>query len=228
MEGKCKQKRKYTDENRCFQEEWKNKYFFVEHNGKAMCLLCQTCISQFKSSNLQRHFASSHAHMDQEVPQGAEHRTLKLKTLKKQTDVEAQFCTRFANQSQTVMLASYYVAWHIAWAKKPYSEGEVVKTCLTDVISILSPENENLQKKISGLQLSRHTIERRISNLNSDIKSQLHLQLQQCEYLIITLNESFHTQDKPQLSVFVRTVSDDCVVREELLDMMSLKDRTHG
>ncbi|CAM2100029.1 unnamed protein product [Caretta caretta] len=100
--------------------------------------------------------------------------------------------------------------------------------CLTARTEITSPENENLQKKISGLQLSRHTVERRISDLNSDIESQLHLKLQQCEYLSIALDESCDVQDKPQLSVFVHTVSDDCVVREELLDIVPLKDRTCG
>ncbi|KAH1172344.1 hypothetical protein KIL84_007962 [Mauremys mutica] len=111
-------------------------------------------------------------------------------------DVEAQFFTRCANRLQTVTLASYDVAWHIAHAKKPYSEEELIKTCLTDVILILSPENENLQKKMSGLQLSHHTTECRISNLNSGIESQLHLQLQQCQYLSIALDESCHAQDK--------------------------------
>lgn len=101
----------------------------------------------------ERIWAQIHSHVDQEFPQGSELLTLKLKTLKKQTDVEAQFFTRFAKQSQTVMLASYYVAWHIAHVKKPYSEGESIKTCLTDVISILSPENENLLKKMAVLQL---------------------------------------------------------------------------
>ncbi|CAM2100314.1 unnamed protein product [Caretta caretta] len=82
---------------------------------------------------------SSHAPMDQEFPQGSELCTLKLKTLKKRTAVEAQFFTTFANRSQTVTLASYYVAWHIAYVKKLYSEGEPIKMCLTDVVSILSP-----------------------------------------------------------------------------------------
>ncbi|CAM2098661.1 unnamed protein product [Caretta caretta] len=71
-------------------------------------------------------------------------------------------------------------------------------------------------------------VECRISDLNSDIESQLHLQLQQCEYLSIALDELRDVQDKSQLSVFVWTLSDDCVVREELLDIVPLKDRTRG
>lgn len=44
----------------------------------------------------------------------------------------------------------------------------------------------------------------------------------------ITLDETSDVQDKPQLSLFVHTAFDDCVVGEELLDIVSLKDRTHG
>uniref|UniRef100_H3AWY0 HAT C-terminal dimerisation domain-containing protein n=1 Tax=Latimeria chalumnae TaxID=7897 RepID=H3AWY0_LATCH len=225
---KCKRKRKYEDENRTFLPEWESMYFFVEHNGKPMCLTCQTSLAQFKSSNLQCHFTTNHAHIDMEFPKDSKLRNLKLNTMKKQLEKQAQVFTKFTKQSQAVMLASYQVAWHIARAKKPYSEGEFVKTCLRDVMSILSPENDHLQKKISDLQLSRHTIERRISDLNSDIELQLHSQLQQCEYPSIALDESCDIQDKPQLAIFVRTVSDDCAVREELLDVVPLKERTRG
>uniref|UniRef100_H2ZWQ1 DUF4371 domain-containing protein n=1 Tax=Latimeria chalumnae TaxID=7897 RepID=H2ZWQ1_LATCH len=209
-------------------EEWESMYFFVERNGKPMCLICQTSLVQFKSSNLQCHLTTNHAHIDMEFPKDSKLRNLKLNTMKKQLEKQAQVFTKFTKQSQAMTLASYQVAWHIACAKKPNSKGEFVKTCLRDVMSILSPENDHLQKKISDLQLSRHTIERRISDLNSDIELQLHSQLQQCEYLSLALDESCDMQDKPQLAIFVRTVSDDCAVREELLDVVPLKERTRG
>uniref|UniRef100_H3AIM7 DUF4371 domain-containing protein n=1 Tax=Latimeria chalumnae TaxID=7897 RepID=H3AIM7_LATCH len=162
-------------ENRTFLLEWESMYFFVERNGKPMCLICQTSLAQFKSSNLQRHFTTNHAHIDMEFPKDSELHSLKLNTMKNQLEKQAQVFTKITKQSQAVTLASYQVAWHIAHAKKPYSE-----------------------------------------------------ELQQCKYLSIALDESCDIQDKPQLAIFVRTVSDDCAVREELLDVVPLKERTRG
>ncbi|XP_067420895.1 general transcription factor II-I repeat domain-containing protein 2-like [Emydura macquarii macquarii] len=227
MERKCKNKRKYEEEHRMFLAEWESLYFFVERNGKPLCLICQTSLAHFKSSNLQRHFNTHHANIDREFPKGAELRSHKLKTLKSQIEKQTQVFRKFAKHSQTVTYASYQVAWNIARAKKPYNGGEFVKKCLADV-SILSPENDSLKRMVSDLQLSRHTIEHKISEINDSIESQLYSDFQKCKYLTIALDESCDVQDKPQLAVFVRTVSNDCVINEELLDIVPLKDRTRG
>ncbi|KAJ7341973.1 hypothetical protein JRQ81_008056 [Phrynocephalus forsythii] len=70
--AKCKAKRKYEDEHRTFLEEWEDAFFFIERNGKALCLICNTMISHFKASNLQRHFRTLHANIDKELPKGGE------------------------------------------------------------------------------------------------------------------------------------------------------------
>ncbi|KAI0209899.1 General transcription factor II-I repeat domain-containing protein 2A [Lamellibrachia satsuma] len=81
---------------------------------------------------------------------------------------------------------------------------------------------------VSDVQLSRHTVEHRISDINTAIESQLHSELQACEYFSVALDESCDIQDKPQLAIFARSVSNDCVIKEELLDIVPLKDRTRG
>ncbi len=60
------------------------------------------------------------------------------------------------------------------------------------------------------------------------IESQLHSDLQACEYVSVALDECCGIQDKPQLSIFARSVSSNCVIKEELLDIVPLKDRTRG
>lgn len=126
------------------------------------------------------------------------------------------------------MLASYQLAWNIARAKKPDNEGEFVKKCLSDVVEILSPENDKLKQMVSDVQLSRHTVEHRISDINTAVESQLHSDLQACEYFSVASDESCDIQDKPQLAISARSVSNDCVIKEELLDIVPLKDRTRG
>ena len=42
------------------------------------------------------------------------------------------------------------------------------------------------------------------------------------------MDESCDIQDKPQLAIFARSVSSDCVIKDDLLDIVPLKDRTRG
>lgn len=97
---------------------------------------------------------------------------------------------KISKHSETVTLASYQLAWNIARAKKPYNEGEFVKKCLSDIVEILSPENDKLKRMVSDVQLSRRTVELRISDINTAIESQLHSDLQACEYFSVALDES--------------------------------------
>ena len=71
----------------------------------------------------------------------------------------------------------------------------------------------------------RHTVERRISDINMAIESQLHSDFKACEYFSIALDESCDIQDKLQLAIFARFISNDCLIKEELLNIVSLKDR---
>uniref|UniRef100_H3BBC0 DUF4371 domain-containing protein n=1 Tax=Latimeria chalumnae TaxID=7897 RepID=H3BBC0_LATCH len=184
-----------------------------KHIRKPMCLLCQASLGQFKSSNFQQHFNTNHGWINNNFPIGSEVHAFKVKTLKSEFEKQVQAFSKFAKESENVTLASYQVAWNIAHAKKPYSEGDFVKTCLTDVAAILCPDNNSLQKQIS--------------DLSSDTELQLHSDIQTCAYLSIAIDESCDIQDKPQLAVFVCTVSDDCKIKE-LLDVVAVKERTCG
>ena len=119
------------------------------------------------------------------------------------------------------------MAWNIARAKKPYNDGKFVKKCLCDIVEILSPENNKLKKMKSDVQLLHHTVERRISDINMAIESQLHSDFQACKYFSIALDASCDIQDKPQLAIFARFISNNCLIKE-LLNIVPLKDRTHG
>ena len=81
---------------------------------------------------------------------------------------------------------------------------------------------------LSGVQLSRHTVERRISDINMVIESQLHSDFQAFEYFSVALDESCDIQDKPQMAIFVQFISTDCLIQEELLDIVPLKGRIRG
>lgn len=53
-------KRKIDSECRVFNDSWSLSYFFVEHQNKAMCLICYETVAVFKEFNIKRHYESKH------------------------------------------------------------------------------------------------------------------------------------------------------------------------
>ena len=49
-------KKSRKQENRVFQSDWEEKYFQIEVDNKAHCLLCPVVISSVKSFNIKRHY----------------------------------------------------------------------------------------------------------------------------------------------------------------------------
>jgi len=75
-------------------------------------------------------------------------------------------------------------------------KGSLLKNAC-DVVEILSHESK-IKQTVSDIQLSRHAVEHRISDINTAIESQLHSDLQVCKYFSVSLDESCDIQNKPQ------------------------------
>ena len=60
MAGTSK-KRVYSEIVRNFNEKWTDLYFFVETDGKPVCLVCRESISAVQEYNLKRHYDTKHA-----------------------------------------------------------------------------------------------------------------------------------------------------------------------
>ncbi|XP_060861778.1 general transcription factor II-I repeat domain-containing protein 2-like [Metopolophium dirhodum] len=186
-------KRKYEEEKREFKLEWEELYFFIQKNDKPFCLICQVTLSQFKVSNLKRHYETNHSTFSREFPIGSDSRKNKLCSMKLKFSKQTNVMTMFTNEADDCVEASFVIAFNIAQAK-----------------------------------VSRHTIERRISTISFDIFTNLKNNIANCLSLSLALDESTDIQDKPQLAIFVRYVTSDVDVKEELLDLISLKETTRG
>ena len=79
---------------------------------------------------------------------------------------------------------------------------------------------------ISDVQLSRHLVERRISDIDTAIESQLHFILPACGYFSAALDRSCDIQYTPQLAMFAQCVLKDCLIKEKLFHIVPLKDKT--
>ncbi|CAK1593792.1 unnamed protein product [Parnassius mnemosyne] len=94
----------------------------------------------------------------------------------------------------------------IAKRSRPINDGDFVKECIEIAAKKMCPEAAKTFEKI---QLNRMTIQRRIMSLSA-------------------LDESTDISSTAQLLIFIRGVTQDFEVLEELLGMCSLKGQTRG
>ena len=88
MAGK---RRKVDDEGRTFQSFLTEKYFFVKHYSKPVCLICQTSIAVMKEFNVKRHYETCHSKYKEYV---GEKRKLNIKNLKSGFEQQTNFLRR--------------------------------------------------------------------------------------------------------------------------------------
>ena len=130
----------------------------------------------------------------------------------------------FCKEADVTTEASYVITWNIARSKCPCTDGEFIKENVLQVAYILDPSNKKLQRLISQMALSRQTIIDRIGDLSANVTMSLKNDLVSSVAFSIALDESTDVQDKPPLAVFIHYVSRNFCVKEELLDLVALKD----
>ena len=164
-------KRKYNDENRTFKQEWEE-YAFIERYGKALYLVCNSSVNNFKSGNLKRYYEHLQSQFSSQFPHKSELRTKKLNSLTSTINNQIMFMGKFNDEAGSQVEASFKIAWNISPAKRPYTEGDFIKQNMTYVITTLDPNNSKLLESISEIPTS-HTTERHISEINKDLELKL-------------------------------------------------------
>lgn len=86
---------------------------------------------------------------------------------------------------------------------KPYSEGDLVKKCLTDVAEQMCPKMVQEFEKIS---LSRWTIARRIDELAGNVCDTLKDKVKNFVSWSFAIDDSTDVKDAAQLAVFIKGV----------------------
>ena len=75
------------------------------------------------------------------------------------------------------------------------------------------------KNSLKNTGLSHPTITRRIQDLSQDTENVLEMKTSQCEFYNFALDESTNISDSAQLSIFIRGVTNNFKVIEELLQM---------
>ena len=137
----------------CFNKEWTVKYYFIEIGNKAVCLLCHESVAVFKEYNLKRHNQTQHANFGQNY-----------------TSEERKRRVFSPNSRPYKMLQRNPVLWFLTKRNKPFSDGEFIKECISDVANIMCPEQNT---NMDSIALSRRTLVRRVGKISDDLMSQL-------------------------------------------------------
>ncbi|KAM4562536.1 general transcription factor II-I repeat domain-containing protein 2-like [Odontesthes bonariensis] len=124
---------------------------------------------------------------------------------------------------QRAVKASYVIAWEIAKASKPFSEGEFVRTCMIKAAELVCPEN---RQALANISLSRPTVTERVEELSSDLHSQLKEKIKSFVAFSIALDESTDVTDTAQLAIFIRGVDAALNVTEEFVSVVPMTDTT--
>ena len=96
---------------------------------------------------------------------------------------------------------------------------------MLDVADQICPQH---RQKFEEVSLSRRTVARRIEAVGKDLTSQLKRLVPSFPLFSLALDESTDIDDTAQLLNFVRGISENFEITEELLSMESMKDTTTG
>ncbi|XP_025090933.1 general transcription factor II-I repeat domain-containing protein 2-like [Pomacea canaliculata] len=143
-----------------------------------------------------------------------------------QKTCKAAECIR-KNQSspESCYSCQFVVAYNIAKHSKSFSDGEFVNKCILHVADQVCPQQ---RKKFEEVSLSRRTGVSHIEAIGEDLTSQLKRRLPSFQLFSLALDESTDIDDTAQLLIFVRGISENFEITEELLSMESMKDTTTG
>ena len=100
-----------------------------------MCLICNQIVKTVKGDNAKQHFRRHESHSYAKLR--GDSRWICIENLKKSVRKQTVCITTFAKSTNSRCEASYIVVYHLGVAGKPYSDGELVKRCLIDVVKCI-------------------------------------------------------------------------------------------
>ena len=215
-------KRKVDSERRMFKKEWTTKCFFTEVGSAAVCLICQKNVAVVKEYNLRRHFDTNHANYRSNL--SSQQREVTSQRLVENFRIQQNTLFQQSAVHESITKASFLLAFKIALASKPFSDGEFIKQCMVKTTGLLCPDTKSKYEQIS---LSRRAVTRRMEQIDEHLANELKGKADSFVFYSLALDESNDVRDTAQLLIFVRGINDNFEIIEELsASLESLKGTT--
>ena len=187
--------------------------FFTKVGNKAVCLLFGQSVAALKEYNISRHYATKHGNYCNNLS-AVERQTRATELDRKLVRQQNVFEGKLAQKAS--IHVSYRVAYNVAKHSKPFGDGEFFKKCKLDIADQVCPEH---RQKFEEVSLSRRTVARRIKAIDEDQTSQLKELVPLFQLFSLALDESTDIDDTARLLIFVRGISENFEITEELLSM---------
>lgn len=123
------------------------------------------------------------------------------------------------------MRASFAVSEILAKKMKPFQDGELIKECMSAVVSIVCPKEKAAFNNIS---LSRNTVTRRVKVLGDDLKTTLRERVSIFKFYSLAMDESTDVKNTAQLAIFIRGIDCNFQITEEMAALVPMKGTTTG
>ncbi|XP_012554783.2 general transcription factor II-I repeat domain-containing protein 2 [Hydra vulgaris] len=208
---------------RIFNPSWTNEYFVMEQNNSIMCLICFEKIAVCKMYNVNRHYTTKHAATYDKFK--GQFRVDKVELLKKNFIGQQSIMKSKVISSYSATKISFLIAESIAKSGQPFSSGDLIKNSIKQFCNEVCPEKIQFAEDLS---LSHQTIARRVEDLSKNIELALKEKLCKCEAYSLALDESTDRSDTAQLAIFIRFITSNFEIIEELLDFRHMKGTTKG
>lgn len=214
-----------------YHNEWEHDYFFVEINNVCVCLICNSPITQARKFNISRHYDTNHKNYNDSYPLKSNLRVDKINNLKNIISGGQNMITRIVNKPLDSTIASLKICHLLAKKKKPFVDGELIKEAFIlagDTLFDKFKNKKDIIESIESIQLSRHTVVRRLGDFYQDINCQLKSDIDICVAFSLQFDESNDVMGTAQFVIFIRMVFSNHVFKEELLEMIPMHGRTRG
>ena len=130
-------------------------------------------------------------------------------------------------QSVRIVTASYEIALLVAKNKKPHTIAEKLILPVAKVL-VEHVMGDEAVSKLNSVSVSNNTIQQRITEMSTDIKEKVIMEVQGSKYgFAIQLGESIDVSNCAQLLVYVRYATKDAI-RSELLLINEMRTTTKG
>ncbi|GCC38090.1 hypothetical protein chiPu_0016601 [Chiloscyllium punctatum] len=188
-----------------------------------MCLVCGAQVTVFKDYNLNHHYVTKLAEKYNNLSD--QERARELDALLAKLHNQQRRFTKLHISRDAAVKTSYVITHKIARNSKPFSDGEFIKERLLDSAELICPEKKEAFENVS---LSRPTVTRRIGDIARNLELQLQHRAVNFDFFSLALEESCDVRDTAQLLIFVRGITTDFKITEELAAMKSIKGTTTG
>lgn len=103
-----------------------------------------------------------------------------IKNKQKKTEISTQLFLKVNKINAAAMKCSYVLSEKIAWASKPFTDGELRKECLVSAVEIMCLEQ---RQAFASLSLSGNILSQHVDDRASNLQDKLQEKANSCDFL---------------------------------------------